>query len=116
MPDAITEPSTVALTDAADMLRQLRMRAGISQRELGRRMGVPQPSIARWEAGGDVPRWDTIARFATACGFEIDLALRAMDDVDRAQIREHLRLTPAERLQVVTNVARFRARARLVDR
>lgn len=32
-------------------LANLRMRAGLSQRELGKRLGVSQPQIAKWERG-----------------------------------------------------------------
>lgn len=35
----------------ASVIRDLRMRAGFSQREVAERMGVSQPTVARWEAG-----------------------------------------------------------------
>ena len=42
----------------------------------------------------------------------LDVTTRGHDEVDRAQIREHLRLTPAQRLENVENVAAFTAAAR----
>lgn len=34
------------------VLKKLRERAGLSQRELAQQLGVQQPAVARWEAGG----------------------------------------------------------------
>ncbi len=93
------------------LARDLRRRAGITQRELAARVGKPQSMIARWERGHDEPRLDALVAIAHACGVELDISLRSRDEVDRAQIREHLRLTPAERLQNVEQVAAFRSTA-----
>lgn len=52
-----------------DMLRQLiesRVRAGLSQREVGRRMGVSQPTVAAFETVGNDPKLSTIRRYAQA--------------------------------------------------
>ena len=38
--------------DIGLVLRKLRERAGLSQRELADQLGVQQPAVARWEAGG----------------------------------------------------------------
>ena len=43
------------MTEAQDIgrvLRKLREDAGLSQRELAAQLGVQQPAVARWEAGG----------------------------------------------------------------
>jgi len=44
------------------------------------------------------------------------MTFRRLDDVDRAQIRQNLAMTPAERLESVRNVAKLRAKARPVER
>ena len=98
--------------NSRDILRQLRARAGLTQRELATRLGKPQSMVARWEGGHDVPRLDSLVAIANACGVELDVIPRARDDVDRAQIRGHLLLTPGERLANVENVAEFAASAR----
>ncbi|MBN1530696.1 MAG: helix-turn-helix transcriptional regulator [Thermoleophilaceae bacterium] len=46
-------------------LRDARVRAGLTQRELAALTGFRQPHIARWE-GGQVPRVDTALRLAGA--------------------------------------------------
>ena len=43
------------MTEARDIglvLKKLREDAGLSQRELAEQLGVQQPAVARWEAGG----------------------------------------------------------------
>ena len=43
-----------------------RIEAGITQREMARRLGVKQPALARWEAGENVPTLETLFRVAKA--------------------------------------------------
>lgn len=96
------------------MLRAARREAGLTQRELGERVGTTQSAIARWESGAETPRLDTLASLMRACGIEVDVAFRRRDDVDRAQIREHLALTPAERLEAQRRTAAWRSSAQKV--
>lgn len=51
---------------AADLLREARRHARLTQRELAERSGVPQASIARMERGTAMPRSDTLERLAGA--------------------------------------------------
>jgi predicted transcriptional regulator len=60
--------------------------------------------IARIEAGRSTPRVDTMRRLLGACGFAEEL--RPATDVDRTAIRELLRLTPSQRLDLATTEAR----------
>jgi transcriptional regulator with XRE-family HTH domain len=69
--------------NAGSQVNQARRAAGLSQRELSRRTGVPQPAIARIEAGRQVPRADTLDRLLRACGFELRLAPARGGGVDR---------------------------------
>jgi transcriptional regulator with XRE-family HTH domain len=98
----------------AAVVRAARREAGLTQRALADRVGTTQSAVARWEAGADSPRLDTLAALLRACGVEADLTFRRHVDVDRAQIREHLALTPAERLEAQRRVAAFRQSARRV--
>lgn len=84
-------------TDA--LLRTARRRAQLSQRELGRHSGVPQPTVSRIESGRMSPSFDLLARLLQACGMElVAIESPAEGSVDRTLIRENLRLSPAERL------------------
>jgi len=50
-----------------------RLRAGLSQAELARRMNTTQSSIARLESGRSRPSTSTLARFAEATGHRLKI-------------------------------------------
>ena len=97
---------------AAPLVRGMRERAGLTQRELAERLGTTQPAVSRWERGREEPRWSSLTAIARACGLTGSVVVD--DDVDRAQIREHLAMTPADRLRSVANVDRLRTVAHRV--
>lgn len=97
---------------AASQLNQARRGAGLSQRELARRSGVPQSAIARIERSHQVPRSDTLDRLLKACGFELRLGPARGDGVDRGQIQEWIEMSPAERLRRATGYGRMLGRIR----
>lgn len=115
---AIDRPDRLTLSalGSGRLIREARRLGGLTQADLARRLGTTQSAVSNWERGRDTPRVDTLARILEACGFEADMTFRRLDDVDRAQIRENLALTPAERLQSVRNVSKLRAKARPVER
>lgn len=101
---------------AAHALRYARRRAGLTQRELARRAGVPQPAIARIERGSISPRVDTLTALLAAAGAGLEVAPRLGEGVDRSLIRASLSRTPEERVRAAgragTNLARFLREAR----
>ena len=100
--------------DVGELIRSARLTASLTQAALAAAVGTTQSAVSRWEAGGDVARIDTLAAVLAACGVAADLSFRGHDDVDRAQIREHLALTPQQRLQAQANAARWRQAMRPV--
>jgi transcriptional regulator with XRE-family HTH domain len=102
----------LSAADLGEVLRLARAEAGLTQTQLADAVGTTQSAISRWEHGDDTPRLDSFGRIMSACGVEVDLTYRRHDDVDRSQIREHLRMTPAQRLDSQRNVAEFLASAR----
>lgn len=52
-------------------ISEARIRKGMTQRDLARKSGVPQPNIARIEAAKVMPRLDTLMRLAECVGVEI---------------------------------------------
>lgn len=100
---------------AAELIRDARVRAGLTQRELARRAQTAQSVVARIESGATSPAWDTLSRLLEAAGFRLDAELRELtpevshmlDDVPRI-----LRLTPEERLIELRNASRLLAAAR----
>jgi transcriptional regulator with XRE-family HTH domain len=107
---------TLSALGSGRLIREARRLGGLTQADLARRLGTAQSAISNWERGRDTPRVDTLARILEACGFEADMTFRRLDDVDRAQIRENLAMTPAKRLESVRNVSKLRAKARPVER
>jgi transcriptional regulator with XRE-family HTH domain len=105
--------ATIDAAATADLIRDARLAAGLTQVELARRLRTTQSVVSRWERGGDEPRLSTLDRILRACGRRLTVSVEG-DDVDRAQIRQHLAMTPAQRLAAVANVSRTLATARRV--
>lgn len=75
---------------AAPDLRTARERAGLTQRALAARSGVPQPHIARIESGQVVPKPETVDRLLRAARPPALEVLRAhRDDIVDAATRAH---------------------------
>jgi ribosome-binding protein aMBF1 (putative translation factor) len=90
------------------VIRQSRRRAGISQRELARRLRTNQSVVGRWESLATSPTLESVTSVALACGFAVEWRLAPVDpDLERV-ITEQLRRTPAERVASVVNLARLR--------
>jgi transcriptional regulator with XRE-family HTH domain len=83
---------------SADLLREARLRAGLTQGELGRRAGKPQSQIGRWERGEVKPSLETLRELIRACGLELSFRLANYDDSYVADIEQYLELTPEERI------------------
>jgi transcriptional regulator with XRE-family HTH domain len=81
-------------------LREARIRAGLTQRELAHATGVPQPAVSRIERDHVSPRIDTLDVLLRGCGLGLDLVERPGLGVDRTLIRERLRLSPIERARL----------------
>ncbi len=68
----------------ADLIREARLRAGLTQAELARLTGTQRSLIARWEQGAISPGFDNMLDVIEACGFELPLMLvpreAALDD------------------------------------
>jgi transcriptional regulator with XRE-family HTH domain len=84
---------------SSDILRGARLRAGLTQTELGRRTGRPQPQIARWESGRVEPSLETLVELIRACGFELTYSLANYDDSYVPYIERLLELSPEDRLE-----------------
>jgi len=80
------------------LVRVARLRAGLTQRELAARLGLPQSSVARWESGARHPSVESLQSAVGACGLEIAVGLRAIDRSNDSRTWELLDIEPAERL------------------
>jgi predicted transcriptional regulator len=91
--------------EAARMLRYARRRAGLSQRALALRAGVPQPAIARIERGVVTPRVATLQELLSAAGSTLEVTPRLGIGVDRTLIRASLARTPEDRIHAAARAS-----------
>ncbi|MDO5722459.1 MAG: helix-turn-helix transcriptional regulator [Actinomycetaceae bacterium] len=59
--------------ELAELIYAMRTKAGMSQRDLARKLDVKQPFIAALETGGRLPKLTTLQRIATATNHSIHL-------------------------------------------
>jgi transcriptional regulator with XRE-family HTH domain len=88
------------------LIREARLRAGISQRELAGRLGTSQSLVARWESGRVAPSFDAVLRSIRACGFELDYSIATYDHEHDLHIAENRKLPALERVQRVVQAHR----------
>jgi transcriptional regulator with XRE-family HTH domain len=86
------------VTEAARLLRYARKRAGLSQRALAAKAGVPQPYIARIESSAADPTVTSLSRLLRACETTLEAMPGSGAGVDRTLLRAMLDRHPAERL------------------
>lgn len=86
------------------------MRAGLTQTELGERLGKAQSVIARWERDEVSPSLETVRSVVRACGLDLTFFMSKFDDSNVTIIDEHLRMTPAERFADLIARVRFHDR------
>jgi len=105
---------------SGDLIREARLRAGLTQAELGERIGKPQSVIARWERGDVTPSLETLRHVIRGCGLELSFHLSRLDESSLTVIDEHLKMTPAQRLADLLERVRFhdqlQRRARVEER
>lgn len=73
---------------SALLVREMRVSRGLTQEQLGDRIGVGQAQIGRWESHANGIRHDTLERIAKELGYEITL-LQREDYEERAAIMEY---------------------------
>lgn len=86
-----------------EIIREARRRAGLSQQDLAERLGTTQSVITRWETGQRSPTFETVVRAVRACGLDLAVTLGSPDRDHDLFISENRRLSPAQRLQRMTD-------------
>jgi len=83
------------------IIRDARLRARLSQAELGARVGRDRAQIARWESDDVQPAFETLVELVEACGFEFDFVLRPLDAeaARSAQLTKNLLRSPQDRVR-----------------
>lgn len=83
---------------SAALIREARLRAGLSQQELAAKSGKDRTVIARWEQGVVAPSIDTLVELLRSCGYDIPLELVPYDPGPDERIREIQMLSPERRI------------------
>ncbi len=96
----------------ANLVREVRRRAGFTQAELAQRAGVPKSTVGRIESGARMPSTELVERLVRAAGLDVSISLSEPDPGTDSMFERTLRRSPAERLADATRVARFVLRGR----
>lgn len=81
-----------------EIIREARLRAGLSQQELADRLGTSQSVIARWEKGHRSPTVETMLRAVRACDLDVSVSVAGYDHDHDLLMYRNLALSPANRL------------------
>jgi transcriptional regulator with XRE-family HTH domain len=84
---------------SAAIIREARLRGGLSQYELAERCGRKRGVIARWEQGTVAPSLETLIELVRACGFDLPLELIPYKTPDAGRLEKNARLSPERRVQ-----------------
>jgi transcriptional regulator with XRE-family HTH domain len=88
------------MSRAASMIREARLRSGLTQAELAARLGVSQSAVAKLERERSNPTVETLDRVLRATGHRLQMIAPAWSDgVDVTLLRQELDRTPAERIK-----------------
>jgi transcriptional regulator with XRE-family HTH domain len=80
------------------LVKEARLRAGLTQAGLAERLETTQPVIARWETGASEPAFRTVVEAIRACDLDLRVELVPYDEHDLLNIVHELSLTPAQRV------------------
>jgi transcriptional regulator with XRE-family HTH domain len=92
-----------------ELIREARLRAGLTQKELSELTGRERSVIARWEQGTISPPVDSLMQIIHACGFDLPLTLMPVDKRADEDLREALLETPSERVERLLGAKRARS-------
>lgn len=88
---------------AAQIIREARLKAGLTQTELAERLGRERAQVARWELGGQEPSYANLSAVVEACGFALKVEIgerEATPDLD-AELEASVPQAPQQRVQAL---------------
>jgi hypothetical protein len=83
---------------SGQLLREARLRAGMTQRAVAARAGISQPTVARIERGEVAPSLERLLELVRACGLDLQIHVTALDEDAWTMVERGARATPDERL------------------
>jgi transcriptional regulator with XRE-family HTH domain len=93
---------------AGELLREVRLRHGLTQAQVAARARTSQAAISRIERGVVSPSVTTLGQLVDLMGEELTLEARPIDyGIDRTLIQENLKRTPEERIDFMVSFSNF---------
>jgi transcriptional regulator with XRE-family HTH domain len=88
---------------AAQIIREARLKAGLTQAELAERLGRERAQVARWEIGGQEPSFANLRAAVEACGFalRVEVAEREATPALDAELERSVPQAPQQRVQAM---------------
>lgn len=88
---------------SAQIIREARLKAGLTQAELAERLRRDRAQVARWETGGQEPSFENLRAVVEACGFvlKLEIAEREDDEALDAELTTTLQQAPQQRVQAL---------------
>jgi transcriptional regulator with XRE-family HTH domain len=88
---------------SARIIQEARLRAGLTQAALGKRLGRDRAQIARWETGGQEPSFENVRAVVEACGFvlKLEIAEPEQDVTLDTELETSLLRAPQQRVQAL---------------
>jgi transcriptional regulator with XRE-family HTH domain len=92
----------IAVTSAW-LIREARLKAGLTQAELAARLRRDRAQIARWETGGQEPSFENLRTVVEACGFllRVEIVEREATPALDAELGRSLVQAPQQRVQAL---------------
>lgn len=78
--------------EASKLLKDLRVRAGLTQAEVARRVGIPSTVVSAYERGRREPSFEVVRRLVGAMGFAIHVDGRLDPEVQARKLADVLQL------------------------
>lgn len=87
----------------AQIIREARLKAGLTQSDLAERLGRDRAQVARWETGAQQPSFENLRAVVEACGFELRLEIAEREDTPilDAELKRSLPQAPQQRIQTL---------------
>lgn len=91
------------MTSASQVVREARLKAGLTQAEVAARLGRDRAQVARWEIGGQEPSFENVRAVVEACGFvlKVEIVERENDTALDAQLESSVLQAPQQRVQAL---------------
>ena len=96
---------------AAQVIREARLKAGLTQTQLAERLGRERAQIARWETGGQEPSFENVVAVVEACGYEltVEIGERVDNPALDAELTASILQAPQQRVHALLDRRERRA-------